>query len=439
MAEGYALTTIPKSRFIWKNPVRDSADVCLRIRQNHPHCGMRALRFIQLFRMIFGPVEKLDATKIEGMGLLAVKIAQMYAIRADLLGPEKTAKLNGFYEEATPMAAGEFLAAVKREAPAKFWEELAHLDEKPLAVASLGQVHRGRLKDGTEIVVKVLRRDHAAEFQKDVAAVRMLAKTSLFFYPPLQRLADPLGTLETIRRTTVTEMDLLAEASGTAALARLRDEGMPTLPHLEKLSFPRIFVELSNREFLVSEFVNAPTVRKLLKEKRFTYENLLLLFRIHGYFLFHQGQFHGDFHPGNVFYRDDRFWFIDNANVESVPREFSCGLLAFMVALGEKRIEDAARAIEALSVKPLPDARKFREAFAKLYEGFGTRPVGEESLTMQMMNTIRMAVEMGLQFPEGAFPVIKSLMYLDGMAISCAPEKFLLEDVAQYAGDFRES
>lgn len=397
---------------------------------------MRSLRFIQLFRMIFGPVENLHPRKIESMGLLAVKIAQMYAIRADLLGPEKTAKLNGFYEEATPMPAGEFLAEVKREAPPAFWEHLDHLEEAPLAVASLGQVHRGRLKDGTEIVVKVLRKDHAAEFQRDVAAVKFLAKTSLFFYPPLQRLADPLGTLETIRRTTVTEMDLLAEASGTDEMIRLRDLGIDSLAHLKLLAFPRIYREFSTSSILVSEFVAAPTVRKLLKSKEFTYENLLLLFRIHGYFLFFQGQFHGDFHPGNVFYDGQRFWFIDNANVETVPREFSRGLLAFMVALGEKRYDDAARAIEALSVRPLPQPQKFRDAFAKLYQNFGNKPVGEESLTMQMMQTIRMAVEEGLQFPEGAFPIIKSLMYLDGMAISCAPEKFLLEDVATYAKDF---
>ncbi len=399
---------------------------------------MRSLRFIQLFRMIFGPVEKLDPKKIESMGLLAVKIAQMYAIRADLLGPEKTAKLNGFYEEATPMPPGEFLAEVKREAPPAFWENLAHLEEKPLAVASLGQVHRGRLKDGTEIVVKVLRQDHAAEFQRDVAAVRLLAKTSLFFYPPLQRLADPLGTLETIRRTTVTEMDLLAEASGTDEMIRLRDLGVATLPHLKLLAFPRIYREFSTQHFLVSEFVAAPTVRKLLKAKQFTYDNLLLLFRIHGYYLFFQGQFHGDFHPGNIFYDGQRFWFIDNANVETVPRQFSRGLLAFMVALGEKRYDDAALAIESLGVRPLAKPQEFRDAFAKLYANFGNKPVGEESLTMQMMQTIRMAVEKGLQFPEGAFPIIKSLMYLDGMAISCAPEKFLLEDVATYAKDFVE-
>ena len=404
--------------------------------QTRPSFGMRALRFIQLFRMIFGPVDKLDPRKIESMGLLAVKIAQMYAIRADLLGPEKTAKLSGFYEEASPMAAGEFLATVKREAPARFWDDLDHLEETPLAVASLGQVHRGRLKNGDAIVVKVLRQDHAAEFQRDVAAVRLLAKTSLFFYPPLQRLADPLGTLETIRRTTVTEMNLLAESDGTEEMIRLRDEGMATLPHLEKLAFPKIYRDYSNARFLVSEFVAAPTLRKLLKAGQFRYENLLLLFRIHGYYLFFQGKFHGDFHPGNVFFDGDKFWFIDNANVESVPPAFSRGLLRFMVALGEKRYSDAALAIEALGVEPLPNPTEFRQAFARLYEGFGNKPVGEESLTMQMMQTIRMAVEKGLRFPEGAFPIIKSLMYLDGMAISCAPDKFLLEDVAAYAGDF---
>ncbi len=400
---------------------------------------MRALRFIQLFRMIFGPVEKLDPRKIESMGLLAVKIAQMYAIRADLLGPEKTAKLNGFYEEASPMAPGGFLATAKREAPARFWQDLDHLEDTPLAVASLGQVHRGRLKDGTEIVVKVLRQDHAAEFQRDVAAVRLLAKTSLFFYPPLQRLADPLGTLETIRRTTVTEMNLLAEADGTDEMKRLRDEGAATLPHLKQLAFPHIYREYSNERFLVSEFVAAPTLRKLFKARAFSYEDLLLLFRIHGYYLFFQGKFHGDFHPGNVFYDGSTFWFIDNANVETVPQQFSRGLLRFMVALGEKRYDDAARAIESLGVKPLQKPSDFRNAFAQLYANFGNKPVGEESLTVQMMQTIRMAVEKGLQFPEGAFPIIKSLMYLDGMAISCAPEKFLLEDVAKYAADFESA
>ena len=54
-----------------------------------------------------------------------------------------------------------------------------------------------------------------------------------------------------------------------------------------------------------------------------------------------------------------------------------------------------------------------------------------------MMKTIRMAVESGMEFPKGVFPVIKCLMYLDGMALRCAPEKLLLDDAVTFSGDFR--
>ena len=401
-------------------------------------CGVRWWRMVRLFRMIFGPAERLDTREIERMGLLAVKIAQMYAIRADLLGPEKTALLGRLYEQATPMAGGEFLAAVRREAPAGLLEALEWVDEEPLAVASLGQVHRGRLKDGTEVVLKVLRADHAAAFSDDVAALRMLAGIACFFYPPLTRLADPLGTLETIRRTTEREMDLTAEARGTTELARLRDEGLARLPHLGKLRFPKVHEEFTTPRILVSGYVAAPTVKRLLSDGRLGYEALLMLFRIHGYFMFLRGAFHGDFHPGNLCYQDGEIWFLDNANVERVPVAFSRGLLAFMVCLGRRDHAGAARAIEALGLEPLPDPEPFRRAFATLYDGFGGKPVGEQSLTSQMMRTVRMAVERGLEFPEGAFPVIKSLMYLDGMALAAAPDRVLLEDVASFAGDFGE-
>lgn len=371
------------------------------------------------------------------MGLLAVKIAQMYAIRGDLLGPEKSARLSKLYEQAAPMPPGAFQEAFQREAPPELVAALERLEEEPLAVASLGQVHRARLKDGREVIVKLLRADHAADFQRDVATLRLLLKTVLFFYPPLSRLADPLGTLEAIVRSTETEMDLTAEARGTDELARLRDEGLGKLPHLAKLRFPQVLREFTRPGILVSEYIAAPSVRSLLERKTFSYESLLLLFRIHGYFLFFRGEFHGDFHPGNLHHDGESFWFIDNANVEKADPHFTRGLLDFMVCLGRGDSAAAARAIEALALAPLEDPGPFRKRFADLYAGFGGRPIGEQSLTTQMMRTIRMAVESGLEFPEGAFPVIKSLMYLDGMALACAPEKVLLDDVVTFAGDFR--
>ena len=401
-----------------------------------PVSGVRSWIFTRLFLRIFGPARKLDAREIESSGLLAVKIAQMYAVRGDLLGPEKVAKLATLYEQASPMPAGEFRRAFEREAGAALKEAIDVLEEEPLAVASLGQVHRARLKDGREVVVKLLRADHAESFRRDAAVVRRLARIALFFYPRLQRLADPLGTLDAIVRTTATEMDLTAEARGTRELARLRDEGERRLPHLGRLAFPHIHEEFSGPRILVSEFIPQPSVRTLLQQGRFGYESLLMLFRIHGYFLFFRGEFHGDFHPGNLFHDGERFWFIDNANVERVDPRFSRGLLAFLCRLGADDAAGAARELEALSLSPLPDPEVFRKRLADLHRGFNDLPVGAQSLTTRMMRTIRLAVESGLEFPPGAFPVIKSLMYLDGMALSCAPEKPLLKDVMKFAGDF---
>ena len=58
------------------------------------------------------------------------------------------------------------------------------------------------------------------------------------------------------------------------------------------------------------------------------------------------------------------------------------------------------------------------------------------SLTLQMMRTVKLAVHSGVTFPRGAFPFIKSLMYLDGMVLRAAPGARLLRDVARFAEDF---
>ncbi|NNM30915.1 MAG: AarF/ABC1/UbiB kinase family protein, partial [Akkermansiaceae bacterium] len=315
---------------------------------------VRWFRFLKLFWRLFGPPEKLRVGEIEEMGLLAVKIAQMYAVRADLLGPEKCRKLQELYEETTPLGWAEFKEVFEREASPALKEDLAALDREPLASASLGQVHAGRLKTGEEVVVKVVRSANAEEFLRDVKALRILAKVALFMYPKLERLADPLGTIGTVERLTLTEIDLRNELRGTKLLREVRDDGRE-LEHMHRLEFPGLHPEYATSRVIIAERLTAHSVRHHLKAGSFPYEALLDLFKIHGYFLFHRGIFHGDLHPGNVHYENGRFWFIDNANVENVPAEFTQGLLDFLGLLGEGRFADAARRIEGLAVQPLPD------------------------------------------------------------------------------------
>ncbi|HVY71327.1 MAG TPA: hypothetical protein VHH73_15450, partial [Verrucomicrobiae bacterium] len=187
-----------------------------------------------------------------------------------------------------------------------------------------------------------------------------------------------------------------------------------------------------------SEFIEGQTLAGLLDRGALPYDVLLELFRIHGYFLFVRGEFHGDLHPGNVIWRDGHFWFLDNANIETVPPVFARALFDMMVALGEGNLPRAAQRLVDVSTTPLTAKQHaaFKSDFSALYRDFAGRSVGDISLTRQMMETVKAAVRCGLTFPRGAFPLIKSLMYLDGMVLRCDPRAVLLRDVARFADDF---
>lgn len=399
---------------------------------------MSPLDFIKLFRTILSPRATVDAAAIERMGLLAVKIAQMYAVRSDLLGTAKCNELSRLLQNTSPLTSGEFTKRWNEVAPPDFLNEIDHLEKEPLAAASLGQVHQANLTDGREVVIKLAKRETREAFLRDVAKFRAMLKVSLFFYRKLERLADPMDALETVERQTLREMDFTAEIVGAERLAVLAAEQVDRLPHLRMLGFPEYFREWSNERFLVSSFLEGKTLAAWLDTGGLPYEALLDLFRIHGYFLFVRGEFHGDLHPGNVIWHEGKFQFLDNANIETVPPQFARGIFRMMVLLGEGDLPRAADQLAGLSLQPLSAKAlaNFRSRFAALYQDFSGKTVAERSLTDQMMETVKLAVHSGITFPRGAFPLIKSLMYLDGMVLRTAPHAKLLKDVARFAGDF---
>lgn len=400
----------------------------------------RTIRFLRLFHMLLAKRAAVDVEKIQAMGLLAVKIAQMYAVRSDIIGVEKAQALAALLQRNLPAAAVDFRARLDAVANEELKRNLDWLDDEPLAVASLGQVHRGRLASGEEVIVKVTRDDFEEDFRRDVAALRRLLKIGLAVYPKLEGIADPLGVLEVVESMTIREMDLRNELSGGEQLLAIRDAAKTRLQHFRQLRLPRVFAKYTNRDVLVAEFIVGKTINDLLAAGQMTYDHLLTLFRIQGYCLFHQGVFHGDLHPGNVIVDSaGDFWFIDNANIEVIPRHFAAGMMIMLSHIAEDEIPEAARALSDLSTAKLaPGAYAAYEGkFVELYREFPGKTVSEVSMTQQMMATVKMAVRSGLDFPKGSFPLIKSLMYLDGMVVQANPGAILLKDVARFVPDFQ--
>ena len=120
---------------------------------------MRFFMFIKLFKMIFNNKKLPDLDYIQKQGLLAVKIAQTFALRIDFLSEETCTHLAKLYTKTEAIKEEDFSKLMQSYANIDWFNHFESIDKKPLGSASVGQVHRARLKNGKDVVVKVIKKN----------------------------------------------------------------------------------------------------------------------------------------------------------------------------------------------------------------------------------------------------------------------------------------
>jgi ubiquinone biosynthesis protein len=402
---------------------------------------MNPVQFARLMHAIYrrgGPLPDLEW--IQSLGLLAVKIGQIHALRIDFLEPETCEHLARLYRRNTALPPRDFEQMLAANTDRQFRREFASIDTQPLATASVGQVHRATLRGGRNVVIKLIKGDLRDRFVADVASLERMMRWAIRLYPRLSRVGDPLGILEDIESYTLAELDLRNEIAGQRTLRAIRELHAKRFD-LGKLRFPEVYPELSGPNVLVSDYVDGATVDELLERGGLEYAELIELFRIQGFFMLCVGTFHGDLHPGNVIVAENGFHFVDSASVVSVSDRLRDGLFDFFAALSEYDYRSCARSMHRMSEQPLAAAGfdEFSRRLVRLYADFDNATVAEISLTRKMMQTIRLAVESGMRFERSIFGIIRSFMYLDGMVLRCNPDAVLMRDMRPALEEFRSA
>ena len=401
---------------------------------------MRLLTFFRFYRQIRkdGPA---DLDWIQRQGLLAVKLAQIFALRPDMLSIEKCRQLQQMYRNASTIPPEDVERILRERAPEGFHDSIAWFEKAPLAAASVGQVHRATLTNGEDVVVKVVKADHKESFQRDVKRLMRLMRMAISLSPKLRRVGNPMALLRHVEDYTTRELDLRNEIRGGLELEAIQSSLSEDFP-MPRLRFPKYYPEISNEHVLVSELVRGKTLEECINDESLPWEYLIELFRIQGAYMFGVGAFHGDLHPGNcIIDEEGNFVFIDNGAICEAPRRVSLSLFKFFEELSKGSLDSAFEALLDLTEeRPSEErVRRFKSRMDEIYEGFGEKSVGEQSLTDLMMRTVRAAVEdAGADFGEEGFPIIRSLMYMDGLVIRTHPEVKLIAEMGPSLVEFRE-
>ena len=381
-----------------------------------------------------------DLDWIQRQGLMAVKLAQIFALRPDLLGEEKCKQLQQLYQHAASIPPEDWEETLRSKAIPNFFDNFKTIDSTPLAAASVGQVHRATLHNGDEVVIKFVKQANAVKFRKEVDRMKSWLRIFLIFSPRLRKVGNPMALLNHVADYTTRELDLRNEISGAEELANIQAEIADEFP-TPKLRFPKYYPKLSNENVLVSEFIEGISLEEGIENKSLEWSTLLELFRIHGAYLFGIGTFHGDLHPGNcIIDKQGRFVFIDNGAICHAPSFVNRSLFNFFEHLSRQEMHSAFMSLLDMTTKK-PTGKKMQKYLNRMneiYADFEKKPVGEQSLTRIMMQTVRAAVELAnAEFGEEAFPIIRALMYLDGLVIRTHPEVLLIKSMGPYLDEFR--
>ena len=311
---------------------------------------------------------KADATRVaETMGQMKgafMKLGQMMSFISDNIPAEYQAALKSLQSEAPPMDFALVRDTVERELGKPLERAFAHFEPKPLASASIGQVHRARLPSGEEVAVKVQYPGVADAIRADLANMALLQRSLKLIYPA----HDPEQVIEELRGRIFEEFDYANELRNQEEFHRLYDQH----PHFH---IPRPYPSHSSKMVLTSEFVAGRRFDDVLgdsAEKRGRYAEIIYRF-VFGSIMRHR-LFNGDPHPGNYLFSDDgKVVFLDFGCVKRFAPEMSrvwAQLIAAHLSSDHEGFRKNAISLGFLKEATAIDAELLYGYFQLFYEPF---------------------------------------------------------------------
>jgi ubiquinone biosynthesis protein len=319
---------------------------------------------------------------------LYIKVGQLFSIMTNFLPPAFRSELEGLQDQVTPRSYSAIERRIREEFDGRGPHELFEsFDEKPLASASIGQVHLAKLHGGHRVAVKVQYPGIGRIVRADLRALRRIFGVISRFLP-YQGLDAIYGE---IRAIILEELDFKIEADNLEAIGH-NFEGRTDV------TFPRVVRELSTQRVLTTEFVEGVKVNDLHGLERLKVDRTALARLVIDTYcqqIFHHGIYHADPHPGNIIVSEGPvITFVDFGAVCTVSDGMRTGILQLLQGAINR---DTSKIVSALREMGFIAHRADAKTFDRVVDYFHARFQEEVKLESFNLKDIKFDPQRGLE------------------------------------------
>ena len=358
------------------------------------------------------------ANDLERMGPTFIKLGQLLSTRPDILPLPYLQALTRLQDRVEPFSFAEVESIVMSELGVRLSKAFSEFEVKPVAAASLGQVHKAAMRDGRPVAVKVQRPDIRERVMEDLDALEEIAEF-LDHHTEMGRRYGFLQILDEFRRSLLRELDYRQEAQNLTLLRR-------NLSEFSAIVVPAPIEDYTTSRVLTMEYVSGTKITTLSPVALLEVNGAALaeqLFRAYLKQILVDGFFHADPHPGNVLVTDaGQIALLDLGMVGRIAPRLQEPLLQLLLAISEGHSDDAVRfALKVGELRPDFDEPEFSRRVADLVGRHQDAELRNMQVGKAVLEIGRISGDVGLRLPSELTMLGKTLLNLDQIAEALDP------------------
>jgi ubiquinone biosynthesis protein len=370
---------------------------------------------------------------LEELGPTFIKFGQLLSTRPDLVPADIILELRKLQDEVREFPVEQAFETIESELGLSMEQLFLEFDERPIAAASIGQVHRAVLPGGDEVIVKVQRPDAEKQIEADIDLLYQLAHL-LAEHTRHEFFVDPVGVVDQFTRGIRNELDYRIEARNADHIGK-------NFRYSKAVVIPKVYWQYSTSRVLTLEYIDGTQVVDMdLESMDFFQRKQVATIIAQCWFeqIFVHGFFHGDPHPANILVIDsDTIALVDFGIAGRLGDKERQNIINLFLDVMNERIERLPRRLAALGVefpreKEVEFVAETRDVFAK-YFGVTLDQLDPVTVFRDIFGAI---YRLKLKLPTQYLLLDRAVATLEGIGNQVCPTFNVFEVVEPYVREF---